>query len=231
MTGRKNKKTPILFLAGGQGTRLRSINPDRPKPMIEVKGFPFLHWLVDYYTKLGVTDFVISTGYKAEVIETYPWEKCFSGTRFRFSRENEPLGTGGATHQAFEQFKLDEAWVVNADTFLPVELPKSPSKSDADVMFMALAPHNVFDANPNLRVMGDRVVSQGKEPTLFDAGAVFIAKAAIEHFQKNPPYSLMDMLVPAMDKKRVKVEVVEATCFDIGTPERFARFERYLERT
>ena len=97
---------PVLLLAGGFGTRLRSVDSTRPKPMVLVEGKPFLHWLVAYYVRQGFRHFLISTCYLAEIIEQYPWAEHFQDCRFEFYRESTPLGTGGAVRRIF-QIKTD----------------------------------------------------------------------------------------------------------------------------
>ena len=58
-----------ILLAGGLGTRLRSVVSDRPKPMALVDGKPFLHYLVEQLKKNGVTDMIFAVGYKGSMIE------------------------------------------------------------------------------------------------------------------------------------------------------------------
>ena len=84
----------IIILAGGLGTRLRSIVKNVPKPMAPIKNKPFLYYLLKYWIKNGATKIILSTGYKSEIIEKY-----FEVNKFDipiiFSVENKPLGTGG----------------------------------------------------------------------------------------------------------------------------------------
>ena len=58
--------TGAVILAGGLGTRLRHIVPDRPKPMIEVRGKPFVEWVIDYLARQGVCDICLSIGFMPE---------------------------------------------------------------------------------------------------------------------------------------------------------------------
>lgn len=60
-----------VIFAGGLGTRMREETEHRPKPMVEVGGFPVLLHLMDIYAAQGVTDFVILAGYKAAMIKDY----------------------------------------------------------------------------------------------------------------------------------------------------------------
>ena len=85
-------KTAII-LAGGLGTRLRSAVPDLPKCMAPVAGRPFLAHVIDYYLKEGIETFVLSLGYKHEIIGEFISEH-YADKDIRIVIENEPLGTG-----------------------------------------------------------------------------------------------------------------------------------------
>lgn len=111
-----------IILAGGKGTRLRAAVPDLPKPLAPVAGRPFLEHQMDYWVSQGVRRFVLSVGYKAELIIN-----CI-GTSFRgaevvYAVEEQPLGTGGALLYAQKQLKRNEPFlVVNGDTFFDLPL-------------------------------------------------------------------------------------------------------------
>ena len=69
-----------IILAGGLGTRISEETSDKPKPMVEISGKPILWHLMSIFAAQGVTDFIVATGYKSEVIEKWipsvkePWE-------------------------------------------------------------------------------------------------------------------------------------------------------------
>jgi len=85
-----------IVLAGGKGERLRPFTEDRPKPMVEIMGIPILGYQLQWLAGQGVTDVVISCGYRHEVIEAYFGRGERFGLRITYSVEEEPLGRGGA---------------------------------------------------------------------------------------------------------------------------------------
>ena len=110
----------VVILAGGFGTRLQSVVKDVPKPMADIKGSPFLDLLMQKMVQEGASSFVLCVSYKKESIIEY-FGDSFYDTPIYYSIEEEPLGTGGAIKQAFEQFGLDRALVLNGDTYVDMD--------------------------------------------------------------------------------------------------------------
>jgi len=109
-------EVPALILAGGMGTRLRPVVGDIPKPMANIAGEPFLHWLLRSLERQGIREVYLSVGYRYEVLKDALG--CnFEGLRLHYIVEREPLGTGGAILYALEQMPYDHALVLNGDTF------------------------------------------------------------------------------------------------------------------
>src|SRR5215471_14492200 len=106
-----------FVLCGGQGTRLRSVVSDRPKSMALISGTPFLQLLLARLRSQGVDDVVLGTGYMAEKIERYFADGKQFALRIRYSREHEPLGTGGALKLA-ESLISDPVLVLNGDSYV-----------------------------------------------------------------------------------------------------------------
>ncbi|MBP1934767.1 nucleotidyltransferase family protein [Ammoniphilus resinae] len=111
----------VIILAGGFGTRLKSVVPDLPKPMAPVANRPFLTYIFEYLKKQGVTRAILSTGYKHEVIHSF-FGESYKGISIDYSVEYEPLGTGGAIKKALDLVNNDQAFVLNGDTFFDVNL-------------------------------------------------------------------------------------------------------------
>ncbi len=110
-----------IVLAGGLGTRLKSVVPDLPKSLAPVSGKPFLAYLLEYAKKQGIRKFIFALGYKSEHIEQFVKQYLQQGT-YIFSVEQEPLGTGGAIRKACQGIESPDAVVFNADTFFGVSL-------------------------------------------------------------------------------------------------------------
>jgi D-glycero-alpha-D-manno-heptose 1-phosphate guanylyltransferase len=110
-----------IILAGGLGTRLRSVLPDLPKAMAPVAGKPFLGWLIGRLLEQGVTHIILSLGYRHDAITDYVRE-AFPEAAISCSIEQEPLGTGGGILKACNQAMSEHVLVLNGDTFFDVSL-------------------------------------------------------------------------------------------------------------
>jgi len=139
----------VIILAGGLGTRLRSVVSEVPKCMAPVAGKPFLWYLLKYLTRFDVSRVVLSVGYLREVIfkwidevkDEFPFE-------FDYAIEEEPLGTGGGIRLAMSHIKGPAAAVLNGDTFFDVDLNlllSSHINKPWAKISVALKPLNDFD--------------------------------------------------------------------------------------
>lgn len=110
-----------ILLCGGMGTRLRSVVADRPKPMADICGKPFLQYLLEMLRDKGITEVIFALGYMGEMIEEYFQDGSAFGLKIAYSYEEEPLGTGGAIRNALPKILEEELLVLNADTYFPMD--------------------------------------------------------------------------------------------------------------
>ena len=110
----------IIILAGGLGTRLRSVVSDLPKCMAPVNGKPFLAYVIDFFQQQGINNFIFSVGYKYEAIEEYL--RKYSIINYQLSIEEEPLGTGGAIKKSCALVKDNNVIVTNGDTLFKANI-------------------------------------------------------------------------------------------------------------
>ena len=110
-----------IVLAGGLGTRLKSVVSNVPKPMAPIGDKPFLEYILKYLKKNGITRAILSVGYKSEIIEEY-FGNNFEGIDLVYSVEKEPLGTGGAIKKAMSKVKSNQVYIINGDTFFDINL-------------------------------------------------------------------------------------------------------------
>lgn len=148
-----------IVLAGGLGTRLRGVINDLPKPMAMINGKPFLHYVLLYLTQQKIKKAILSVGYKANVIEAYFGDK-YLDVEIAYSKEEEPLGTGGGIKKAFELVN-DSAFVLNGDTFFDIDLNSLREfhlQNEADIS-VALKPLKNFDRYGTVQLEENRIVN------------------------------------------------------------------------
>lgn len=112
-----------IILAGGMGTRLRSVVADVPKCMAPVGGRPLLYYILYILENAGFSHVILSLGYKHKVVEKYV--KTYH-TQMEISCvvEDEPLGTGGAVKLALAKAREEDVFVLNGDTYFIVNYKK-----------------------------------------------------------------------------------------------------------
>lgn len=136
---------PALILAGGMGTRLRPVVGDVPKPLADIAGRPFLHWLLRSLGHQGIREVYLSVGYRHEVLMDALG--CgFEGLRLHYIIEHEPLGTGGAILYALQQIPHEHVLVLNGDTFAVLDLDHFVATAIGEEADLAISLAHVPDA-------------------------------------------------------------------------------------
>jgi len=119
-----------IILAGGRGKRLRPITDYIPKPLIPINNIPIIEWQIKYLKKFDISEVIICSGYKTEMIESYLKKKKL-GIKINFSIEKKPLGTGGAIKKAGKKIKDKSFIVINGDTITNIDLKKLIKKENS----------------------------------------------------------------------------------------------------
>lgn len=232
--------TTAIILAGGMGTRLRSAVPDLPKPMAPVRGRPFLEHQMDYWLAQGISDFIISVGYRHEII-TGHFGGSYKGAPVSYAIEETPLGTGGGFLLAAGKLKNDAPFIaLNGDTFFEVNLPAFVdfhNNKNSDWTF-ALA-----RSNEEGRYMGMDVAEDGKiialksgtaqKSKLINSGAYLINPAVLGQFKAEigGKISLEDDIFPRLLAGNTRIYGIEFTgnFIDIGVPGDYFRAENIVK--
>jgi D-glycero-alpha-D-manno-heptose 1-phosphate guanylyltransferase len=218
--------TEAIVLAGGLGTRLRSVAPDVPKAMAPIAGQPFLAYLLQYLEAQGIERVILAVGYRSEAISDFFGEH-YQDLKLVYSVEDEPLGTGGALLQALPNVDGAFTFVLNGDTFLRLNYPAMAAKleqsPDTDLM---VALRQV----PDTRRYGAAVVVRGRiqgfmargteGPGLINAGCYLVARDIFQRYPMPRKFSWEeDFLEPRASEIRPIAFECDAPFIDIGIPE------------
>ncbi len=221
---------PAIVLAGGLGTRLRSVVPDRPKPMAEVAGKPFLWWLLQRIEQQGITDIYLSVGYRHEAIESH-FGQAFRRARLHYVIENEPLGTGGAVAKALAGIDSEAVLVLNGDTLASIDLRalcEHATRHHADLVIGAVeigdvGRYGAMDFDPIAPNAIRAFREKGTTGAGFiNAGTYWLRCAALRTRTDKTSFSFeQDFLSQHLQSLRVHALPVMGDFIDIGIPDDF----------
>lgn len=234
--------TSAVILAGGLGTRLRSTVPDLPKPMAPIAGRPFLEYQLDYWIAQGIRRFVLSVGYRHEMITKY-FGPRYKSADLDYVIEDEPLGTGGGLLLAAEKMSIDRPFLLlNGDTYFAADwkvLNAHALAHDADWCF------SLFRTSESGRYMGIEVSPQGRITSLnselaegsrlANGGVYWVHPRSLREgrFRPGEAASLENDLFPAAVVSCQRLFGVEftGTFIDIGVPNDYQRASTLLLST
>lgn len=225
----------VIILVGGLGTRLRSVVPELPKPLAPVAGRPFLAWLLDAHAAAGMRRVVLATGYRGEQLEQ-AIGTSWAGMEVAYSREDEPLGTGGAIRRALALVRGRGVHLANGDTFLrhdPAAL-EAATRSAGCGLGIALA--QVDDVGRYGSVDVDMVAGKvagfrekgGTGSGWINAGSYFLTGEAFDRLPADGrAWSFEERVLKPWSAQRGVAAFVETSGFiDIGVPEDYARAQQ-----
>lgn len=225
------------ILAGGRGTRLRSVVADRPKVLTEVRGRPFLTYLLDQLAAAGVGYVVLCTGYLGEQVQAV-FGGSYGSLRLVYSQESSPLGTAGALRLALPLFKSDSVLVMNGDSFCEANLKAfwtwhCVRDSDATLLLT-----KVSDARRHGRVqvgengLVSRFVEKDEKGGAgwINAGIYLLTRSLLLTIPASRAVSLEQEVFPAWTDRGLYGCRSKGRFLDIGTPEAYGAAEQFFTR-
>jgi NDP-sugar pyrophosphorylase family protein len=113
-----NNETKVVILAGGKGTRFHPFSFVIPKPLMPIGQDPILLHLINQFKKDQYKNFIVSTGYQAELVMAYFGNGLKFDVNIEYFHEEQPLGTAGPLSLIASKFKEDEYFfLVNGDVY------------------------------------------------------------------------------------------------------------------
>src|SRR5258708_27427575 len=109
-------------MAGGEGTRLRPLTWNRPKPLVPILNKPCMQHTIELLKRHGITDIVVTLYYLADEIEGYFGDGSELGVNIVYTVEDTPLGTAGSVMKAEEYLKDDTFVIVSGDALTDIDL-------------------------------------------------------------------------------------------------------------
>jgi D-glycero-alpha-D-manno-heptose 1-phosphate guanylyltransferase len=232
----------MLILAGGLGTRVKSLVLEEPKPMFPVNGKPFLAYLIDYLINQGINLIGISIGYKSEFIKNY-FGNNYNNTKIFYIEELELLGTGGAIKKAINECKScweeDNLVIVNGDTWFEISLQKFLDDSEINKNPMTIAvkylEHNnrygsvKIDHNSVIKEFNNLPVNN----SFINAGCYLVNKEFFINYLKDLPekFSFEEVVLKDLANRRaISASIQNVNFIDIGIPEDYKKVNAIINK-
>jgi NDP-sugar pyrophosphorylase family protein len=224
-----------FILCGGLGTRLRSVVSDVPKSMAKIGARPFLEVQLLQLRSQGIRRVVLGTGYLAEQIESYFQDGVRVGMAITYSRETEPLGTGGAIRLALDQLS-SPALILNGDSYCQCDLAALARFYEERRADFVMAVRQIENANRygRVRVEGaDRLAgfeekSGAELPGLINTGIYLCRRDIVADIPAGRPVSFERETIPAALTRPCHVFQTTGIFIDIGVPDDYQRAQTLL---
>ncbi len=221
-----------FILAAGYGTRMRPLTDSTPKPLLKAAGKPLIEYHIERLAAAGIRQIVINTAYLGDQIEAALGDGARFGVRIDYSREGEPLETGGAIVFARELLGDEPFLLVNGDIYCEYPFALLLNSSNGTTISSA---HLVLVPNPEFKEQGDFSVSNGylsnHAPHEYTyAGIGIYNPNCFEQYQHGESFALGPWLRTQAEQQNITAEIYQGTWMDIGTPQRLQQLEHYLQQ-
>lgn len=223
------------ILVGGQGTRLQSVVSDRPKVLAEISDKPFLAYLFDQLLNSGIRKVVLCSGYMADKIEA-----CFGDSydllSIQYSKEDQPLGTGGGLRLALPSLASDTILVMNGDSYIDADLGAYmdwffEEERQASLLLTKMddtSRYGTVIINKNRTVAAFKEKCNNAKPGWINAGIYLMKRSLIGSIPAGKFYSLERDFFPSLTEGKLYGYCDEGRFIDIGTPEAYAMAESFF---
>ena len=227
-----------VLLAGGLGTRLKSVVNDRPKPMALIEGKPFMEYVVHELSRHGITEIIFAVGYKGSMVEEYFQDGKKFGVTVSYAYEEELLGTAGAIKNAGRFITEDFFYVLNADTFYQIDYSRLLTIRQEKDLEMALVLRQVPDVSRYGRaVLTAGMLTAFNEKTkeavsgTINGGIYLMNRNLLEEIPEGK-VSLENEMIPRWlsEGRRLGGFVNDGYFIDIGIPEAYFQFQEDVRK-
>lgn len=221
-----------VILAGGLGTRLRPLTIDRPKPMVEVNGKPFLEHLLLQLKTEGIQRVLLLTGYLHHVIEDYFGDGAKIGMNITYCHGAEDWDTGRRLYRArpwLERY----FFLLYADNYLNYRLKDLIKTYQSHPFSLSLVA--VPKASGNMRIDDRSVVTlydqsrQAKDLSYVELGFMCVDRNLIDDIDDEVNPSFSQTLTRLAAQQQIIAHRVYEQYYSISDPQRLSETAHYLQ--
>ena len=227
-----------ILLAGGQGTRLRPLTLNTPKPVVPIFGRPFLHYQIDRILQVPeIDEIILSLNYQPERIEAVFGDGSALGTRIRYVVEPSPLGTAGGIKFA-SQGVTDTVVVFNGDVLTQIDLASviamhRARRATATIVLTPVenpAAYGLVETDPDANIL--RFIEKPDPAQIttnrINAGIYVLEPSTFDRIPDDVSWSIERKYFPSLVERRETfvAYLYEGYWIDIGTPDKYAQVHR-----
>ena len=229
-----------IIMAGGQGTRLRPLTSNQPKPMIRIANLPCMEHIVNLLAHHGITDIAVTLQFMPEEIQDYFGDGSDWGVKMSYSIEDAPAGTAGSVKMAEQQLDLhgERLLIISGDALTDADLTQLVcfhEEKNAEVTMVLKSVENPLDFGIVIIEEDGRISRFLEKPAwgqvfsdTVNTGVYLIEPSVLNEIPKEGEYDFSKELFPALldEGRSLYGFVTDAYWEDIGTLEQYASAQR-----
>jgi D-glycero-alpha-D-manno-heptose 1-phosphate guanylyltransferase len=227
----------VVILAGGLGKRLKSVTGDTQKVLAKIGEKPFLEILIDYIASQGAKRFILCVGHGSDEVEAYFKDK-YQTLEIIFSKEEAPLGTGGAIKRGSQHVKTEHFLAMNGDCFCVIDYnaliaAHRGHKANATIAITELPDvreYGSITVNEKLQITGFKEKSALAQEGLINTGTYCLGRGVFDLAPTPQKFSIEYDFFPHLVGQGFYAFEVENRFIDIGTPERYQWAQEHLRK-
>jgi len=227
----------VVILAGGRGTRLKSILPEQQKVVAKVKEHPFLEYILKQLNKAGFKNVVICTSYLSDQVKKTLGNYYLDLSLF-YSNEQPALGTAGAIAKILPRLSSDDILIMNGDSFCLCDLQSAYEfylKKGTNGTIIIKEEDNTdrygkVGLNENGELVSFKEKEENRGKGLINAGIYIIKKSLLAEIPKEMFVSLEKEMFPSWIGKGFYGFKTTGKFIDIGTEESYKEAEEFFSQ-
>ncbi len=225
----------VIFV-GGLGTRLGKITKKVPKPLIKVCKKPFIEHLILFFSKQGIKEIILLSGYKKKLFKKkYHNKTFFNSTKVICCEEIKPLGTGGSLLNA-QKFLKKNFFLCNGDTYFDFNLQDLPlNTKKKSLIKLAVAKINNNNSRfSSIQINKGKVINftvEKKKTKLINSGYYFVKKKLLSKIKRKNCSLEEDIFPKLINEKKIEAKLYTQKFnkfIDIGVPRDLANSTKFI---
>lgn len=226
-----NRLYDAYILCGGQGTRLKKISGDKPKPLVSINGTPLLDIIIrNLSAQSSVNRIALLAKYRHEDFHDYYKKRSFNGHGVEVLVQTSSKGTGGALLESRNHHKTEYVVLMNGDTLLDFDFINEVDQQDlslGNIIFCTYVPNTrdygsvKFDSDFKLTGFDEKRIDAKKTGGFVYSGVAILSKRMLSLLDNTGGEISFEKDIVLKNRSKFKVKVIESAFLDVGTPERF----------